>query len=206
MNSNTVQQNLRSINANVRMELGHAKALTGEDVNLVPLWDSFLENRFAEVENYGKDWLEGRVERALKNITETRKKYRSLLTQMQKQEKGKQAERHRKLQHQKQLSFEKLRESAKRKVVHQRQLISQLTKKHAAITNPTKAQTKAFDSKVTTAKKNMLRHEKTVMKAQRRIHVLYAHSLEGILRNLRKDQQRVLAFKKAIPALRLLRP
>ncbi|KAL1600775.1 hypothetical protein SLS60_007163 [Paraconiothyrium brasiliense] len=206
MNSHTVQQNLRSINSNVRMELSHAKTLTGEEVDLVPLWDSFLEDRFTIAENHGKDWLRGRIERALKEIKETRKKYRTLLTQLQKQEKGKLAEQHRKKQHQKQLSFEKLRENAKRKVVHQRALISQLTKKYEAITNPTKAQTKAFNSKVTAAKKTMLRHEKMVMKAQRRIHVLYAYSLEGILRNLRKDQQRVLAFEKAIPALRLLRP
>ncbi|KAK7185076.1 hypothetical protein DPSP01_002899 [Paraphaeosphaeria sporulosa] len=88
----TVQENLKKIDMNLRIELSHAGALTGQKVDLLPLWDAFLDNKFVEAEKHGKDWLTGRFERALKDITKTRKKYRALLTRMQKQEKGKLAE------------------------------------------------------------------------------------------------------------------
>lgn len=92
------------------MELSHAKDLTGENVDLVPLWDAFLDDRFSKAEKFGRNWLKDHVDRALGDIERNRKKYRAFLTRMQKQEKGKMAEQHRKKRHQKQVSFEKIRE------------------------------------------------------------------------------------------------
>ncbi|KAF1971908.1 hypothetical protein BU23DRAFT_569412 [Bimuria novae-zelandiae CBS 107.79] len=83
INSPTVHHNLQSINVNVRTELGHASTLTGQqNVNLVPIWDAFLNYKFTEVEDWGKEWLNLRIEESLKAIEKTRKKYRPLLTDL----------------------------------------------------------------------------------------------------------------------------
>lgn len=58
MNSLEVVTKMRSINANVKLELANAGALTSwPNIDLVPLWDSFLAQHFTDSEAYSRSWF-----------------------------------------------------------------------------------------------------------------------------------------------------
>lgn len=205
MNSPEVVAKMRSINANVKLELANAGALTGQpNINLVPLWDSFLAQHFTDSEAYGRSWLKARMPETKKEIQATMTKYRKMYRLLKQRESSTKATQYAKAQKMKNMQLDKVLLNRKRIATAAKQKVAKLktTRKPGMST----AAKKTLERAITNAKLDEEEAKKQQGLTQRKIHELYAHSVLQILDNLKKDSARVANFEKAINGLRLTRP
>ena len=156
------------------------------------------------MEKFGKDWLRERAEFAKKQTKATSEKYRKLLRDLKQKETGKNAAQHAKDQEVAKKKFEA-------EVTKQKADVAAKDKAWAGLkAKPTKgmtdAQKKAHRALVAKAKKDLKVAERDQGVAERKIHELYASSVEQILENLRKDESRIANYEQLALGLKLARP
>jgi hypothetical protein len=204
MNSPGVVKKLKSINANIRLELSNTGYLYSDPkLDLVPMWDKFIAQKFTDAEKHGRKWLEKRFPDTKIKIEASRTKYRKLLDTLKKQESGKDAKKHADTQKKTQTQLESKMKSQKALVTTAEKTLNDIKKLR---TTGTAAQKQGLTGKIKRAKIALKNKEKDVGITQRQIHELYAHSVRLILENLVKDSSRVSNFEKAIAGLKLTPP
>jgi len=202
MNSPGVVTHMKNINKNIRLELANAGALYNEpNIDLVPIWDKFIAEHFKNMDTEAKKWMTARLPETKSEIAETVKRYTALAETLKKQEMGKDAVKHAADQKKKQTALEATLARQKKDVVEAEKKVDDLKKQRAVKPKP-----KGIEKKVSDAKKALQKAEKEVGKTQRKIHELYAFSVNLLVKNLGKDRQRVTNFEKDLAALNLTPP
>lgn len=204
MNDPSVVTHLKSINSNIRKELGNAGVLYNEPkINLVPIWDDFIKGQFKKAEDHGKQWLRARFPATKIKIEAAKTKYVQMAAKLKSAEEGKDAVKHADVQKKAQTQLETKVKTQETAVTAARTAVNDLKKLR---TTGTPAQKKGLQGKIERAKKALKEKEAAVAKSQRAIYELYSHSVNLIIKNLEKDSSRVSNFEQAIASLKLTAP
>lgn len=208
---------MRSINVNIKLELSNAAYVTSKPnlPDLVPIWDSFLDQHFTKIENWGQKWIRERIAETLEALKIAITKYEKMFQERKKaeltaqkaptgnKEKGKgpltYAEKQK--QEQKELTT-KLTQQARVAQQHKAELH---TLEQMKTTGWDKKRRDAHREKVTAAKDNFFEAQKTHGITQRAIHELYSYSVKNIITNLKKDQERLMNYQEKINTLKMPR-
>lgn len=202
MNSAGVVAHMKNINKNIRLELANAGALYNEPkINLVPIWDKFIAEHFKDMDTVAKAWVTARLPKTKSEIAAALKKYTVLTETLKKQETGKDAAKHAADQKKKQTTLEATMAKQKKDIADAKKKVDDLKKQRAV-----KPQPKGIATKIQKAKEALHEAEKEVGKTQRKIHELYTFSVNLLVKNLKKDNLRVLNFEKDLAALKLTPP
>jgi predicted nucleic acid-binding Zn-ribbon protein len=130
-------------------------------------------------------------------------KYQKLLRQLNQKQTGPGAATHAKTQKAKQTALEKeLKAQTARRVQAEKDVVTLRGQRK----NKTAAQKTAIDRQIRAAKKDLRAEIKKEGSAQRKMHELYAYSVQKIVLNLKEDQKILAGFERAISGLKLTRP
>lgn len=222
LNSQEVVTRIRSISANVKLELRNAAQLTkSPNVKLEALWDQYLADKFATMETNGRKWIEERLKTDTdKQLTATIDKYRKMSSELKKKESTlvKDPLAHAKKQKVEQNRLEKVLKQHQADVTAQQKTVDQLridrTELSAKIKKATQPVAKQdfekkrdnVGKKIIAAKNQVHRKQKLVGATQRAIHELYSYSVGLILMNLEKDQKTIAEYRKVVLTLKMPRP
>ena len=177
----TVAARMKNDISNVKMELANVKELTGKDVttttgqfvNLPALWEEFMKQHLAEVERYGKDWLDAKIK-----IVEA--SYTAHMTELKKTQTKLQA-------NSKQTGAAKQKYDSDRKTKTD-QLGLDLKRKKALLEQAEKAFLDA------TKAKNL---------KEREMHLLWPQAVKILIANAKADQDQLAAYKVAVSKIKM---
>lgn len=202
MNAPGVVTHMKNINKNIRLELANAGALYNEPkVSLLPTWDAFMKQHFQAMDTAAKKWALARLPKTKSEIAAAIKKYTALADTLKKAETGPTASKHATDQKKKQTTLESTLTKQKADVAAAEKKVDDAKKLRATRPKPAGAEKKVRD-----AKKALLKAEKEVGRTQRKIHELYSHSVNLLVKNLGKDSQRVTNFEQGLTGLKLMAP
>ncbi|KAF2996724.1 hypothetical protein E8E13_005955 [Curvularia kusanoi] len=189
MNSPDVMAIMRIINDNIKLELSNAAILSGKpNIDLVPIWNTFLADRFTKAENWGVQRLKARMPETKAEIQSAMTKYRTLYRKLKQQEGSANAAQYAKSQKTKQTQLEKTLADQKAVVVATQGKLDTLRKSRKGKTD---AQKKVITQQMDIAKKDLKNELKKQGLIQREIHELYSDSVQQILQNLQADNTRI---------------
>lgn len=212
-----------NINENVIKELRNAVQITGAPVaqNLASMWQTFLEEKFDNIDAWAKKWTGESIDLAQKELKTTLAKYEKMFQERKKAElqaqkgikagkgskgKGKAPASYAEEQKQKHKALStKLAQHSKDMRAHRAELRTLRATQKAHANNWTKDEKSAQGHKIKEAEKDIGTAEEAFGRTQREIHELYSYSVKMIIKNLKKDQQRLLSFEKKIRALNMPR-
>ena len=222
LNSQEVVTRIRSISANVKLELRNAAQLTkSPNVKLEALWDQYLADKFATMETNGRKWIEERLKTDTdKQLTATIDKYRKMSSELKKKESTlvKDPLAHAKKQNVEKNRLDKIKKQRQADVTAQQKIVDQLRMDRAALSTKIKRATEPVvkqsfakqrddvAKKLKAAKNQVHQKQKLVDGTQRAIHELYSYSVQDILTNLDKDKKIIAEYRKVVSTLRMPRP
>ncbi|KAJ4983404.1 Killer toxin subunits alpha/beta 4 [Stagonosporopsis vannaccii] len=179
LNSPGVVTHMRNINKNIRLELANAGALYNEPkVTLVTIWDAFMKVHFEAMDVAAKKWARARLFKTKSEIAVAIKKYTALADTLKKAETGPDANKHATDQKKKQNTLKTALTKQNADVTAAQKKVVDAKKLRATKRKPAGA-----DKRVRDARKALLKAEKEVGKTQRKIHELYSHLVNLLVKN-----------------------
>lgn len=212
-----------NINENVIKELRNAVQITGAPVaqNLASMWQTFLGEKFDDIDAWAKKWTGERIDLAQKELKTTLAKYEKMFQEREKAElqaqkeikagkgskgKGKAPASYAEEQKQKHKALStKLAQHSKDMRAYRAELRTLRATQKANAKDWTKPEKTAHEVKIDKVEMGIETAEKEFGRTQREIHELYSYSVKMIIKNLKKDQQRLLSFEKKIRTLNMPR-
>jgi hypothetical protein len=208
---------MRSIDANIKLELSNAAYVTSQPnlPNLVIIWNSFLDQHLTKIEDWGQKWIQERIDETLKALKIAIIKYENMFQERKKAElaaqkapagnnnKGKgpltYAEKQR--QEQKELNT---------KLIQQVRAVQQGKTELYTLRQTNKkgwdrSKKDSHEVKVFKAKQDLLKAQEAHGLTQRAIYDLFSYSVKNILTNLNKDKERLMNYQKQISTIKMLR-
>jgi uncharacterized protein YeaC (DUF1315 family) len=193
---------MKNINKNIRLELADAGALCNEaNIDFVLIWDEFIAEHFKSLATEAKKWVTARLPKTKSEIAATVKKYITLAKALQMVETGKNTAKHAADQRQKQTTMEATLVKQRKDVRDAEKTANNLKKQRAVKPKP-----KGIKKKLTDAKKVLQKAKKEVAKTQREIQELYTFSVNLLVKDLGKNNQRVTDLEENLAALKLTPP
>ncbi|KAL1597343.1 hypothetical protein SLS60_008927 [Paraconiothyrium brasiliense] len=212
-----------SINENVQKELRNAVQITGDPnvLNLVLMWDTFLEDRFAKIDEWAKAWTKNSIGLAQKEVKSALVKYEKMFRERENAEEqaqkvaktgkgskgnGKATASYAEEQKKKRKTLStKLAQQGKEMRAHREELRTLKATQKASTRKWKKPQREAHQVKINVKKEDIEDAERAYGVTQRAIHELYSYSVKMIITNLKKDQERLLNFERKVSTLKMPR-